>query len=149
MDLNDVAYARIGLAAMLPGMQHMIELMQAELDRMRRMLTGLQETPAKKKMGRPRKVKSSEPEVFRSGWPADPEERKLEMRRRVAKRGQKAKAEAKSAKLSKLARERWNNMSAREKKAKLKKMTAARYGKKAKAKKARKVAPVFELAQVS
>jgi len=86
-------YAQMGLAALIPGMQRMIELMQLELDRMRAQLTGLQASPRRvqtaTKRGRPRKVR----ETLATGWPADPAERKLEAQRRMQVRlAKRAKA---------------------------------------------------------
>ena len=39
---DTTSYAQMGIAALLPGMTHMVELMQGELDRMRAMLAGMQ-----------------------------------------------------------------------------------------------------------
>ena len=76
-------WERMGLAAMVPGMQYLIELMQAELDRMRDMLAGAAET-------QPRKAPSSglntkgKP-VGDSYWASmTAEERSAEMLRRRA-----------------------------------------------------------------
>jgi hypothetical protein len=150
-DLNK--YAQMGLAALIPGMQRMIELMQHELDMMRERLTGLQEP--RKKTGRPPKAIAGE--KLASGWPADPEERKAEARRRMqnrdSKRRQRAAKAAKSMvskdspdhdkfrkKMKQAAKRRWANMSFKERKAKLAAMRAGRKQKKA---------PVLKLEAVS
>jgi hypothetical protein len=82
------------------------------------------EKPARKKLGRPRKAPAEEeaPTVrtvklavladtraaaAKSGWPADPEERKREMARRIEVRAERLAAERRSA----TARKRWENMS--------------------------------------
>lgn len=102
-------YEQMGRAALVPGMQHMIELMQAQLDEFRRALGQLQE-PVRRGPGRP-KVDHVDPEVRSRGsasyWAKmTPEERSAEMRRRqqVAaglKPGRKMppKAEAKPLKM--------------------------------------------------
>jgi len=136
-------YAQMGVAALIPGMQRMIELMQHELDMMRARLTGMQEP--RKKMGRPRKVVTAvvTGEKLPSGWPADPEERKLEMARRMAARGTKRKKRTKAVvqsmvnkdhpdhekfrkKMKRIAKRRWANMTPRERKVKLAAMQAGR-----------------------
>ena len=86
-DLNPEAdvYMQMGIAALIPGMQRMIELMQQELDRMRAKLAAAQSgepTPVTvelKTLGRPkgRKSKSN-----KGGWPADPLDRAKEQARR-------------------------------------------------------------------
>lgn len=53
MAKSETNYEQMGIAAMIPGMQHMIDLMQSELDDMR-MRLGISQT-APKKRGRPRK----------------------------------------------------------------------------------------------
>jgi len=106
MKRNDetVSYAQMGMAAMLPGMVRMVELMQTQVDELRAQLGQMQ--PPKKKMGRPSKAdleqraaadagqlaRSPRANGAASGWPADPEARRAEMRRRMqvaaAKNGQ-------------------------------------------------------------
>lgn len=103
MKRNDetVSYAQMGMAAMLPGMVRMVELMQAQVDELRAQLGQMQ--PPKKKMGRPSKADLEQRAALdgtnlagspraASGWPADPEARRAEMRRRMqvaaAKNGQ-------------------------------------------------------------
>jgi len=130
-------YAQMGLAALLPGMQRMIELMQHELDMMRAQLADMQ-GPPKKRMGRPPKAIAGA--KLPSGWPADPEERKREMQRRIANRG-KLKQAAKATepaiaqdpdrnkfrkKMSKISKRRWASMSVRERKQRVAAMMAGR-----------------------
>jgi|SRR5882672_4974940 len=91
-------YAQMGMAALLPGMQYMLERMQHQLDEFRSQLAVLQTpvvstngnapriTKNGKRIGRPRKEVAP---VLRSGWPADPEERKAEMKRRMQVRKQR------------------------------------------------------------
>jgi hypothetical protein len=126
-------YAKMGMAAMLPGMAHMVSLMQRALDEMREALGQAQGAP--RKLGRPRKDTLSEAraEASRSGWPSDPEERSREMKRQqaVAARNKTHKELAK--KKSVAAKKRWSNMSERQKKARLKAMLAGRKAKKAEA----------------
>jgi hypothetical protein len=78
-------YAQMGIAALLPGMQYMIERMQSQLDEMRAHLSNLQNGHAAQTVKRPRKANRT------SGWPTDPEERKAEGARRMAVRMGKAK----------------------------------------------------------
>src|SRR5579864_8396008 len=84
---NDLGqFAQMGIAALLPGMQHMLTLMQKACDEQRELLTALQGiTPATEapRRGRPPGVKNT---VIggNSGWPTDPMERKKEAARRRA-----------------------------------------------------------------
>ena len=55
MAKHETNYEQMGIAAMIPGMQHMIDLMQSELDDMRMRLGILQTGQLPKKRGRPRK----------------------------------------------------------------------------------------------
>ena len=80
-------YEAMGMAAMLPGMQHMLDLMQQELDRMRAALGQLQNGTAKRKPGRPKTTEAVRQSLIRRfGWSDDPEERRADMHRRMAKR---------------------------------------------------------------
>ena len=125
------AYAQMGMAAMLPGMQRMLELMQREVEEMRQRLNHLQNhQPAK--VGRPRRKAAS------SGWPADPEERSLEMKRRqkvaALKKGKSGHPRDPNhpghaewlKKTGRAAKKRWRNMSVRDRKARLAAMAAGR-----------------------
>jgi hypothetical protein len=155
------SYEQMGIAALLPGMQFMVERMQKELDAMKLQLAGLQNgrdqvTPLgqflraedssvrkmMQKRGRPGRSRRS------SGWPDDPEERKVESARRraVSLAKQKAKQKEKELpaqnkdspkheawvkKLRASQRRYWNNLTATEKKNRIAKLTAARRKQKA------------------
>ena len=135
-------YAQMGMAALLPGMQHMLTLMQQSLDEMRAALLMGQ---GGKRRGWPRGPASG-----RRGWPEDPEERSAEMRRRMAMRNQEAKAanhprhpdhpdhEKFIAKLKKARSKVWASMTPEQQKAHLAKMQK---GKK-RAKKQQALAPI-------
>lgn len=73
----------------LERMQFLIDLLQAELDRMRSPLSA-----AGKRRGRPPKEK---PMGGRMGWPADPEARKAEARRRMKVAAKRKAAAMKAA----------------------------------------------------
>ena len=93
-------YELMGMAAMIPGMQLAIEVMQAQLDQMRAALAQAQndDHAPLRKVGRPRKAESVVvKDPTRGGWSADPEERKREMARRLAARQAKPKIRMKSA----------------------------------------------------
>lgn len=82
---DNTTYTQMGMAALLPGMQHLIELMQGELDRMRTTLEQLQsgEAPVKKD-GR-----------GSTYWAAmTPEQRSIEMKKRWRDRAAKANGNA-------------------------------------------------------
>jgi hypothetical protein len=83
------SYEMMGIAATIPGLQHAAQVIQDELDSLRARLAALQagEENPQRRRGRPRGT-ATDGEI-RSGWPADPEERKREMARRMAKRKQK------------------------------------------------------------
>jgi hypothetical protein len=112
MKSTNNAYAKMGMAAMLPGMVHMLELMQAEVDNFRTQLAALQGQEAAAD-DLPQKPKDARARA--SGWPDDPEERKAEMARRMKK-----------AKMSKAAKARWGSMTAKERKARLAAMQAGK-----------------------
>jgi len=81
---NDVSkYAQMGMAALIPGMQYMLDQMQEQLNEFREALATAQ---GKKKLGRP--LGSGK---RASGWPADPDERRAEMLRRMQVAAGKAK----------------------------------------------------------
>jgi hypothetical protein len=123
--------AQMGMAALLPGMQFMIERMQAELDEMRRALGILQAGEVPKKVGRPRKVATGA-----SGWSDDPEERSREMKRRYEVRDKKRAAQGNPrdkdhpnhaewvAKTAKAHKRFWKNMTPAQRKARLAAMAA-------------------------
>jgi hypothetical protein len=114
-------YAEMGIAALLPGMQHMLTLMQGQLDEMRATLANLQNGGArKKKLGRPpgTNAKSSA-----SGWPADPEERSREMKRRMAVAAEK---KAQPSALSIARKKAWAGLSVRDRKRRIAAMQAGK-----------------------
>ena len=110
---NDDVYVQMGIAALLPGMVHAVELMQGQINEMKARLAALQDGAAEpaRKVGRPRKGTTAGVTVA-SGWPADPEERKAEMRRRQAVAKKKAQSKARSERARKIAQRRWKNMTA-------------------------------------
>ena len=149
-------YIQMGIAALLPGMQYLIDKMQAQIDDFRQELARLQGTQPKK-LGRPPKERPQNVESpARSRGSASywakmtPKERSAEMRRRQqvaagVKPGRKMppKAEAKPLKLhprdprhpghaaylknlGKSSRNYWKNMTVAERKARLDKMAAGR-----------------------
>ena len=87
-------FSQMGVAAMIPGMQHMIELMQTELNRMRSLLDAAQNGVA---------IEARGPGERKSGWPADPLERSKEMARRMGVAAARREAgETRSAKSTKI-----------------------------------------------
>jgi hypothetical protein len=89
------------MASMIPGMQYMLERMQAELDVMRARLTAAQAVEARgvnaPRLGRP-PGKRGPGGPARSGWSnMTAEERKVEMRRRMALAAQKRNGTARAA----------------------------------------------------
>jgi hypothetical protein len=86
---NNTTYAKMGVAALLPGMVHMLERMQAEIDSMRAFLEVVDEhTTAMPKRSIPRS------NGVKDYWARmSPEERQAEMKRRV-KLGMRRKANA-------------------------------------------------------
>jgi hypothetical protein len=121
-------YAHLGMAAMLPGMAHMVSLMQRALDEMREALGQAQGVRGPyKKLGRPRNnIGGVRAEVARSGWPADPEERSKEMKRRQAVAAKNKNHEKAAKRASIAAKKRWDSMSAKQRKARLAAMVAGR-----------------------
>ncbi len=122
---HTLEYAQMGMAALLPGMVHMLELMQRQVDDFRERLTALQGQDAtekgKRKVGRPVGARG------RSGWPEDPEERALEMKRRMAK--WKTKQPQKESALSKQRKKDWAALSPAKRKKRLAAMLAGRRAK--------------------
>ena len=116
-----MSYAKMGMAAVLPGMVHMLELMQAEVDRFRQQLAAMQdgeEVPA----AAPEKSHAAR---ARKGWPIDPVERQAEAQRRQAVKEQNKKLKAARAKR----KESWDAQPAKVKKARLAAMAAGRKAK--------------------
>jgi len=89
------AFEAMGLAAMLPGMQHMITLMQRELDNMRAALARVQARQAGHEEAPTHAEKSRRQAVVGYWAKMSPEERSAEMRRRgmvrTGKKGAKGK----------------------------------------------------------
>lgn len=90
-------HAVADLAALIPGMEYALQLIGQELDGLRKRLAAALErtfepvAPATRRGRPPRKkaqlkpVPVAAPAALRRGWPADPAERKREMKRRRAK----------------------------------------------------------------
>ena len=86
-------YEKFGIAALIPGMQHMVDLMQRELDDMRKMISS-EDTKIPKKILGDRKKQGTASKAY---WAKmTPEQRSTEMRRRmqVAKRRKAKEATA-------------------------------------------------------
>jgi hypothetical protein len=108
------SYAQMGMAAMLPGMEYALELMQRQINEIRESLSHLQQLdhtarnlPAKRQT---------------KGWSDDPEERRAEMARRM----QVARAKVKGQTLSDQRKREWQQMSPRKRKARLAAMAAGK-----------------------
>jgi hypothetical protein len=90
-DNNATNYAKMGVAALLPGMVHMLERMQAEIDSMRAFLGVVDEHTTIAPMPKRSRPHSN---AVKSYWAQmTPEERQIEMKRRV-KLGMRRKAQA-------------------------------------------------------
>jgi len=122
-DAETITYAQMGMAAMLPGMVHMLELMQAEVDNMRAQLAAMQNGAIRRRgPGRPKVEK-------KNGWPVDPAARSREMKRRRAVADKRLKAEGRATVLEQLSKQRkkaWAALPAKEKKRRLAAMVAGR-----------------------
>jgi hypothetical protein len=92
MKTNESTYTQMGMAALLPGMVHILDIVQREVEGLREQLAGLQ---GRKKLGRPPKA-PGEPKSQNRGWPDDPEARSQEMRRRMRVAAKRRRAEAKA-----------------------------------------------------
>jgi len=122
-------YALMGRIAMRPGIVHSIELLQRWLAETDQMIEAAR-TPAGPGRREPikKRVKvevDQEVALAKSGWPADPEERRAEMKRRMAVRNVKKM----KARLSRAAKKRWAAKSPAERRAHMAKMAAGRQGK--------------------
>jgi hypothetical protein len=97
MKLTDeqLEYAAIGRAALLPGMRYIVEKLQAIVDEYRATLEVRRNL--KRKPGRPKAAAKATPppQIERGGWPADPEARKREAARRLRVGRARKKAAAK------------------------------------------------------
>lgn len=130
-DLN--RYAEMGLAALIPGMVRMVELMQQQLDAAKAQLAALQGRPASKRLGRP------PGKAANSGWAGmTPEQRSAEMKRRIAvARGEaeprrrrkappKSEAGSKQQKLSKHQKALWAGLTPAQRKRRLNRLAEGR-----------------------
>jgi len=124
---NDAQIKSFGLAAQALGLHRAIELLQAELRNLNAQLAEAQPAEEPRPVGRPAG------KARKSGWPADPEERSREMKRRQAVTAKKRKKAPQIhdtiAKLRKKARASWARLTPRERKARVAKMLAGRLAK--------------------
>ena len=89
-DNQNASYAQMGMAATLPGLIRALEIVQQHVDELQAQLG--QRQPAGKKLGRTSKADLEQRAQLdvtnllgaKSGWPADPEERRAEALRRRA-----------------------------------------------------------------
>lgn len=148
----------MGMAAMLPGMQKMLDLMQKQVDEFRDALNGLSASPRRvegaTKLGRPRKNVAAIQGRASSGWPADPAERSAEMKRRraVAEKKKNAKLHPRDkshpehaawvAKMKKVQQKFWKGLTVAQRKERIAKLAASSM-------KARGVQPTVKLAVAS
>lgn len=112
-DSETLHFAAIGRSTLLPGMQYMVEQMQALVDDFRERLATLETPPApaaspefsvaerKADIRRRRTIADittldapAVPDRANRGWSADPAERKAEMRRRRSKAAKRRAREA-------------------------------------------------------
>jgi hypothetical protein len=132
---TNTTYEQMGIAALIPGMQHMLTLMQAQLDEVRASLAALQDDPEDSGHSRIRR------KVMNHYWASmTAEQRSAEMRRRHAV-GRKRKHlhprdpkhpehEAWKAKMKEASHRSWGNLTAAQRKQRI---AAALEGRKAKA----------------
>lgn len=127
-------YAQMGMTALLPGMVHMLDMMQRQIDSFRAQLNGGAQIEHKRE--RPRKNADIKlpSNRGRSGWSDDPAERAAEMRRRQAVARAKKATHPRDPnhpghaewveKIGKVQRERWKKMTKTQKADRLAKMKA-------------------------
>lgn len=86
------SYEQMGIAALLPGMRHMITLMQEQYDSLRQVLQSAQQGTTRSPQPTTQAGRAARRGL--SGWPADPEARREEMHRRMAvgKKNREARA---------------------------------------------------------
>ena len=86
MAKSNATWEAMGIAAMIPGLQHAAEIIQRQLDALREQLAALQNGAAPPiRRGRPPKAKAAPAKRHGGGgWSTDPEERSREMIRRNA-----------------------------------------------------------------
>jgi hypothetical protein len=135
---DDKWYAAAGMHAIVPGLQIAVDTLQDLLTQISTQLDGLQAEASPitvreaKRIGRPPKKKGA---TGRSGWPDDPEERKAEMARRMAKRAKPPgklhprdprhpEHEKWKAKLRRAQLKKWNSLSPADRKKRLALMQA-------------------------
>jgi hypothetical protein len=137
-DLQDVnRYAVSGMAAFLPGMQYMVELMQRQLDEFRQELALFQQLDDKRALA-PEKS-AVRVKVAKGAWAGmTAEERSAEMKRRFAVRAAKKAAklhprdprhpghDAWRETMRAAQKKRWNSMTQSQKKQQVRKMAKAR-----------------------
>jgi hypothetical protein len=119
MSLDDEVrtYAQMGMAAMLPGMEYALELMQRQIDEIRARLAELQEADrSARNAPAPKRARPT------GGWPEEAAARKREMARRMTV----ARAKAKGEKISQAQRKTWDEMSPRKRKQRLAAMAAGK-----------------------
>jgi hypothetical protein len=88
-DNNATTYAKMGVAALLPGMVHMLERMQSEIDSMRAFLGVVDEHTTIAPMPKRSRPHNKKSHAVKGYWAKmTPEERQVEMARRVKKRKQ-------------------------------------------------------------
>jgi hypothetical protein len=131
-DLHDVnRYAVSGMAAFLPGMQYMVELMQRQLDEFRQELALFQALDDKR---------TAPKKAAKGAWAGmTAKERSAEMKRRFAARAAKKKTaklhprdsrhpghDAWRETLSAAQKKRWNSLTDSQKKQQMRKMAKAR-----------------------
>jgi len=130
---NETAtYAQMGMAALLPGMVHMLDVLQRHVDEFRRELDQLQNGASVKLTNRAARAKSKQAK----GWSDDPAERSAEMRRRMQVRLAKKATHPRdpnhpgheewSKKVSAASKSRWKKMTVAQRKARLDAMAAGK-----------------------
>jgi hypothetical protein len=134
-DQEIVQFAAFGIAATLPGMRYQWDQMGTQIRHLEFLLAGQQAAQAAPEAPVPRRGRPPQAAVVapRSGWSSDPEERKKDMARRMAKRVIKKKQHG--------AVTRWNNATPAQRKRWLKSMHEGRRRK--------AQAPVVSLEQAS
>lgn len=136
-------YQAAGLAAMIPGFQMAIDALQAKLEELRTQLTELQSsTHVRQSKNAQHTVRHLINATRKPNWPTDPEERKAEMKRRMAKRNAKKGHghprnpdhpgnAAWKRKMRSSRKAQWAGLSPEDRQARLAKMQAGKAGKKA------------------
>jgi hypothetical protein len=138
---NPMTFEAGGIAQSLVGMRHARELLDMRIQELEQRLIELQtgeappaEPAVRRPRGRPAKARTVLPVTgLVNGWPADPEARKAEMRRRIAAHAQKKaaaqtddKKEAFRKKMRKAAKRVWSNLTPEQRTARLAAVQAGR-----------------------